>query len=119
MATSSTEAEYMATANAMKEVIWIQQLLKELRRSIKGDGLYSDNQGTIVLAQNPQFYARTKHIDVQYHFITEYIKNRIITLEYCPTKDTVADALTKVLPKGKALDPDEGNGLGVIATVHK
>jgi Reverse transcriptase (RNA-dependent DNA polymerase)/Integrase core domain/GAG-pre-integrase domain len=104
VATSTTEAEYMAVANAVKEVIWIQLLLKELGRYGHVDGqdmLYSDNQAAIALAHNPEYHARTKHIDVQYHFIRECIENKVIKLEYCPTKEMVADAMTKALPRDR------------------
>ena len=52
-----------------------------------------------VLASNPEYYARTKHIDIQYHFVHKCVENGDIELEYCPTADMVADALTKALPK--------------------
>ena len=67
---SMTEAEYMALVQATKESIWIQRLLLEIGRTAENHKIvYSDNQGSIALANNPQYHARTKHIDVQYHFI--------------------------------------------------
>ena len=60
-----------------------------------------DNQGTIALAQNPEYHARTKHIDVQYHFIRECIEMGQIRLRYCSTEDMVADALTKPLARDR------------------
>jgi len=100
VALSSTEAEYMALIQALKENIWLQRLLKELgRQAENARTIYEDNQGAIALANNPEYHARTKHIDIQYHFVRECVENGDIKLEYCPTADMVADALTKVLPK--------------------
>lgn len=63
--------------------------------------LMSDNQGCIALAKNPTHHSRTKHIDVQHHFICEKIKDKVIELEYCPIEHMVADVLTKGLAKVK------------------
>ena len=100
VALSTTEAEYMALVQAAKENIWLQRLLKELGREAENaKTIYEDNQGAIALANNPEYHARTKHIDIQYHFVRECVENGDIKLEYCPTADMVADALTKALPK--------------------
>jgi ribonuclease HI len=102
VALSSTEAEYMALVQALKESIWLQRLLKELgRQAENAKTVYEDNQGAIALANNPEYHARTKHIDIQYHFVRECVENGDIELEYCPTADMVADALTKALPKDR------------------
>ena len=102
VAASSTEAEYMAMLEATKESIWIQKLLSELgRTAINAKTIYEDSQGAIALAHNPEHHARTKHVDVRYHFVRDYVENGTIRLEYCPTKEMVADALTKPLPKGR------------------
>ena len=60
-----------------------------------------DNQGTIALSKNPKYHARTKHIDIKFHFIREKIKNCEIKLEYCPSEDMIADMLTKPLGRVK------------------
>ena len=102
VALSTTEAEYMALVQATKESIWIQRLLRELGRTTEDHKvIYGDNQGSIALANNPQYHARTKHIDIQYHFIRECVENGQIQLEYCPTEDMIADGLTKALTKDK------------------
>jgi len=89
VALSSTESEYMAITQAAKESIWIQRLIGELgfTGSVKdGNIIYVDNQGTIALTKNPGHYAHTKHIDIQYHFIRECVKNGNIALQYCLDK---------------------------------
>ena len=59
-----------------------------------------DNQGCIALAKNPKHHSRTKHIDVQHHFICEKVEEEVIELRYCPTQEMVADVLTKALARG-------------------
>jgi hypothetical protein len=102
VALSSTESEYMAVVQAAKESIWIQRFVKELGRDLdNGKVIYVDNQGAIALANNPEHHARTKHINIQYHFIRECVENGLIELKYCPTEDMVADGLTKALAKDR------------------
>ena len=70
VASSSTEAEYMALLEATKESIWVQRLLSELGQTVENANIiFEDNQGAIALANNPEHHARTKHIDIQYHFV--------------------------------------------------
>lgn len=61
--------------------------------------IYGNNQGAITLAKNAQYYARTKHIAAQNHWIWERLVDSKIALEYVLTKEQVADSLTKPLPK--------------------
>jgi hypothetical protein len=99
VALSTTEAEYMALVQVLKESIWLQRLLKELGRQAGNvKTIYKDNQGAIALANNPEYHARTKYIDIQHHFVCECVENGNIDLKYCSTEDMVADAL-KALPK--------------------
>jgi hypothetical protein len=114
-AVSSTESEYMALLLAAKESIWIQQLLSELGYSaINSNVIYCDNQGAIALANNPEYHARTKHIDIQYHFIRECVQNGKIDLIYCPTEDMLADAMTKALARDRHMDLLSKMGVGWI-----
>src|SRR5579859_4339668 len=59
--------------------------------------IYTDSQSAIALAQNPEHHARTKHIDIQYHFIRNCVEDERLKLKYCSTEDMVADGLTKAL----------------------
>ena len=61
--------------------------------------LYGDNKGAIALIKNPEFYAKTKHIDVAVHYVRELFEDNQIQLEFTPTTDMVADLLTKPLGK--------------------
>jgi hypothetical protein len=101
IALSTTKAKYMASTQATKEAIWMTKFMKELRytKEKKVMVIRCDNQGAISLTKNPTQHARTKHIDVQHHFVQERVENGKITFEYCSTKDMVADVLTKALPR--------------------
>ena len=106
-ALSSCEAEYIGQTQATKEAIWLRRLLTELQVANEEEHapaatiIYGDNQGAIALARNPQFHARTKHIDVQHHFVREKQHSGEVDLQYVPTDQQVADGLTKALPKDK------------------
>ena len=98
VATSSTHAEYIAAAEASKELVWLRRLLSELHKGIKGPTtLHIDNRAADLLAHNPVNHAATKHIDVRYHFICECIADGSINLRLVRTNDMVADILTKSL----------------------
>jgi hypothetical protein len=67
---SSTEAEYKALANATSEMMWVQKLLQELRvPHPPAARLWCDNLGAKYLSANPIFYARTKHTEIDFHFV--------------------------------------------------
>ena len=98
IALSTTEAEYMATSHGTKEAMWLRQLLADVGCVQEGaTPLMCDNQGCIALAKNPKHHSRTKHIDVQHHFIREKVEEEVIELMYCATEHMVADVLTKSL----------------------
>ncbi|KAE8701279.1 putative serine-threonine protein kinase, plant-type [Hibiscus syriacus] len=73
VATSTTEAEYVAATQASKEAIWLKMLLEELGHNQEYVSLFCDSQSALHLARNPEFHSRTKHIRVQYHFIREKV----------------------------------------------
>ncbi|KAK1609668.1 hypothetical protein QYE76_033341 [Lolium multiflorum] len=96
---SSTEAEYKAVANATAELIWVQSLLRELRVSQpQSPVLWCDNIGATYLSANPVFHARTKHIEVDYHFVRERVARRQLQIKFISSKDQLADIFTKPLP---------------------
>nr|AAZ28936.1 polyprotein [Phanerochaete chrysosporium RP-78] len=103
VALSTSEAEYVALTHAAKEALWLRNYLHEVwQMPLQPMQLYSDNQSAIALARDDRYHARSKHIDIRYHFIRYHIEHGNITVTYCPTEDMVADTLTKALPSMKA-----------------
>ena len=99
---STAEAEYVAATHAAKEGIWLRRLLGEISPPIpKTTTLFCDNQAACKIATTDNFHARTKHIDIRYHFIRQTVEDGTFDIVYCPTDDMVADALTKALPRWK------------------
>jgi histone deacetylase 1/2 len=95
---SSTEAEYKSLANAMTEIIWVQSILAELGvPQPKVACLWCDNLGATYLSANPVFHARTKHIEVDFHFVRERVANKLLDVRFIPSGDQVADGFTKPL----------------------
>jgi histone deacetylase 1/2 len=95
---SSTESEYKALANATAELIWIQSLLGELGiRQNRPPRLWCDNLGATYLSANPVFHARTKHIEIDFHFVRERVAQKALEIRFIPTGDQLADGLTKPL----------------------
>ena len=126
VALSSCEAEYMGQTQATKEAVWLSSLLDQLsapqvpgNHSLQTQStsvalaclptsfalnaiiIHCDNQGAIALAKNPQAHARSKHIDIQWHYQREKIEDKSVEFRYVPTEEQVADGLTKALLKDK------------------
>lgn len=98
VALSTTDAEYMAACQAVKEVVWLKNLIGELNAKLPLNiTLLVDSQSAIQLVKNPVFHSRTKHIDVRFHYIRERYQEKLFNLEYINTKDQLADILTKPL----------------------
>ena len=99
---STTESEYIAATSAAKEALWLRSLISQLFGTPPNTTtLFSDNQSAIALTKDHQYHARTKHINVHFHFICWIIEEGSLRLVFCPTADMVADALTKALPSPK------------------
>ena len=114
VALSTTESEYMALLHALKEQIWLLRFLNEIGYNIDNQNIiYCDNQSAIALAHNPEHHARTKHVDIQYHFVRNCVEDGTMRLEYCPTEDMVADGLTKALRPERHRKLAKMMGMGV------
>ncbi|KAG7300019.1 hypothetical protein JYU34_017061 [Plutella xylostella] len=103
VALSSTEAEYMSLTSAVQEALWLGQLHRELwsEQTDQPFIMYCDNQSTIKLSGSDVYHARSKHIDVRYHFIREKVSSRKIEVHYKSTDEMAADVLTKGLHRTK------------------
>ena len=109
---STAEAEYIAAMHAAKECIWLCCLIEELSPSpLSMTTLYCDNQATLKLATDNNYHARTKHIDICFHFIHQVMASGAVDICYCPTDDMAADILTKALLCWKVLCHALGLGL--------
>lgn len=102
VAMSTCEAEYIAAAEAAKEAIWLRNLLTELNVPSVSLGpikLMIDNNAAMKLTKNPEFYARTKHIELRHHFLREQVLEGNIDIVRVDTKDNLADIFTKALAR--------------------
>ena len=99
VARSSTEAEYKALADGTAEILWIRALLSDLHFSSDPMTiLWCDNLGATYLSVNPIFHARTKHVEVDYHFVHDRVAKKEIAVWFISSQDQLADVLTKPLP---------------------
>ena len=98
MVKSSAEAEYRAMTLTTCELIWLKHLLRELRfgkdEQMK---LICDNQTALHIGSNPVFHERTKHIEVDCHFIREKIVSRCVATSFVNSNDQLAYIFTKSL----------------------
>ena len=89
-------------ANAIAEIMWLHSLLTELGcLSSTPATLWCDNVGAIYLSANPVFHARTKHIELDYHFVREQNQQGKVIVKFISSEDQIADILTK--PLGRSL----------------
>jgi len=97
---SSAEAEYRSLASTVSELVWLLGMLKEIGVKVQVPvQVYSDSKAAIQIAANPVFHERTKHIEIDCHFIREKLQQGFIKVNYLPTREQPADVLTKGLSK--------------------
>ena len=101
VALSTTETEYIAVTEAIKEALWLKGIISELLGIDVKVRLMCDSQSAIHLAKNPSHHERTKHIDVRYHFIREILEEEEINLIKVVGEENAADMFTKLVPISK------------------
>ena len=104
VAHSSCESEYISLSASVSESRWLLKLLKDLNlEEINKDtvNILVDNQSAIALGKNPVHHKHTKHIDIKYHSIREFIDKGIVNVQYVPSSSNLADPFTKPLPASK------------------
>jgi hypothetical protein len=95
--TLSIESEYNVVANATAELIWVKALLKEL--GIRRDSpsvLWCDNIGATYFYSNLVFHARTKHIEIDFHFLRERVANKLLQVRFVASRYQPVDIFTKL-----------------------
>ena len=101
---SSAESEYCSLATACAESIWVLHLLNELRLPVLSPTILNcDNLSATYMAANPVFHARTKHIELDYHFVRERVASGTHRVQFVPSADQTADIFTKGLHKSRFL----------------
>jgi hypothetical protein len=112
VALSTTEAEYVAMADAGKTLVWLRELLEELGLAQGSPTtLFSDNQSAIALVKDPVHHERTKHIRRRFHYIRELVAEQDAAVSFCPTEEQLADLLTKAVPRQQMLRLLDGMGV--------
>jgi hypothetical protein len=96
---SSAEAEYRAVAHAVAETCWLRQLLQELHAPISSATIvYCDNVSAVYMTANPVHHRRTKHIEIDIHFVREKVALGQVRVLHVPSSHQFADIMTKGLP---------------------
>jgi hypothetical protein len=103
VALSSTESEYIGLSNAGQHLTWLRHLFDKIDETqTSATDLLCDNKGAIILTKEPQFQARTKHIQWKYHYVRDdLVATNQVEVKYFTTADMVADIFTKDLPLEK------------------
>lgn len=96
---SSTEAELVGVDDLMPQVLWTKYFLEAQGFAVKDSKVYQDNQSTMLLAKNGKSSSgkRTRHINIRYYFVSDRVKSKKVSIEYCPTRDMTGDFFTKPL----------------------
>jgi len=95
--TSSTEAELVGIADALRQVLWTRYFIEAQGYEVTDNIVYRDNQASMRLEKNGRSSSskRTRHINIRYFFVTDRIKKKHLDVIYCPTEEMTADYLTK------------------------
>ncbi|GJZ20905.1 putative ribonuclease H-like domain-containing protein, partial [Tanacetum coccineum] len=95
VASSTTEAEYIAASNCCGQLLWIQNQLLDYGYNFMQTKIDIDNESTICIVKNPVFHSKTKHIEIRHHFIKDSYEKKLIQMIKIHTDQNVADLLTK------------------------
>ncbi|CAJ2678716.1 unnamed protein product [Trifolium pratense] len=101
VALSTTQAEYIALVEGVKEAIWLKGMIGEMGISQGCVKIHCDNQSAIHLANHQVYHERTKHIDIRLHFVRDMIETKEIMVEKIASEENPADMFTKSLPRAK------------------
>eukprot|EP00253_Pinus_taeda_P010149 PITA_10149 len=100
VALSTAEEEYVVAAPCCTQLLWMMQTLQDFQITCtRPFSILCDNTSAISISKNPVMHSKTKHILIKYHFLREQVIEQKVKLEYVPSKEQVADILTKPLPR--------------------
>ncbi|GJR99492.1 putative ribonuclease H-like domain-containing protein [Tanacetum coccineum] len=116
VATSTTEAEYVAAASCCGQVLWIQNQMLDYGFNFMNTKIYIDNESTICIVKNPIYHSKTKHIAIRHHFIRDAYEKKLIQVLKIHTDDNVADLLTKAFDVSSSLGFIESLGRALDGT---
>ena len=95
---SSAEAEFRGMVHGVCKLLWIKRILRDLGIGVISPmQLYWDNQAAVKIANNPVQHDRTKHVDIDRHFIKDHLERKTMELPHINSKDQLADMLTKAV----------------------
>lgn len=118
VACSTSEEEYISLGSRIMETAWLRKLINDVGViSMNFPSIIKiDKQDGIALTKNESVNRRTKHIDVRFHYNIEAVLRNVLTLEYCPTDEMIADLLPKALEKTKFQKIRENCGLKLLGS---
>ena len=107
----------MAASEASREAAWLRQILTEMGFSITEPIIiYSDSQSAMQIIENPVHHAKSKHIDVRFHYVRDQVMEEKVSFEYLETSKMIADSLTKGVPEDKTTFCRTGLGVEDLKT---
>ncbi|KAG8479288.1 hypothetical protein CXB51_029082 [Gossypium anomalum] len=117
VAQSTAEAEYVTTANAINQAIWLRKILADLNLyQREATEIFCDNKSAVAIAKNPVFHGRTKHFSIKLHVVREMEQAREIELIHCNSEDQIADIFTKALNESRFIKLKEELGVSSMKT---
>ena len=96
------EAEYVACLSATQDAVWLRSILQHLeivKTALEPMTIFCDNTATLVVAKDPKYHGKTKHIKKKYHYIRDAITEKDVVLKHISTSNMVADPLTKPIAR--------------------
>ena len=99
---SSTEAEYRSLAATVAEITWLKSLISELRVPLtQAPIIYCDNLSTVMMTANPILHHRSKHFELDLHFVRENVARKLVYVCHIPSHEQTADVLTKSISSSR------------------
>jgi len=91
---SSNEAEYRALSSVTSEIVWLNKLFIYFEVDVPSVMLFCDNKYAISLASNPAHHERSKHIDIDHHYIREYVQSKVVKFVHVKSQHQLANVFT-------------------------